>query len=115
MLIKTKFGKRQKKIFVRTFGAVIGSDVGFLEVALDPYEIRIDEKAAVDEEGALTLALGVAGYLSSGNSQVTRLVEFQNKALLAESFNEGRKCRFVSAHNVEASERRRQIRHYRVN
>ena len=106
MLIKTKFGKRQKKIFVRTFGAVIGSDVGFFEVAFDPFEIGIDKETAVDEEGALTLALGVAGYFSAVNGQIARFMEFQGNALLLKSFNDGHKRRSVSPHDVEAFEGR---------
>ena len=88
------------------FGAVKGADVGFFEVAFDPFEIGIDKETAVDEEGALALALGVAGYFSAVNGQIARFMEFQGNVLLLKSFNDGHKRRSVSPHDVEAFEGR---------
>ena len=48
---------------MRALGAIVGADVWFFEVAVDPLEVGGDEEAAVDEDGSVFLGLGVAGDL----------------------------------------------------
>lgn len=76
MLGEAELCEGLKEVFVRTLGAVVGADVGFLEVAVDPLEIGIDEEAAVDEDSSAFLRLGVAGDLFVLDGQVAGLVEF---------------------------------------
>ena len=87
---------------MRALGAVVGADVGFLEVAVDSFEVGIDEEAAVDEDGSVFLRLGVAGDFFVLDGQIAGLVEFQIEALVFEGFDDWREGCFVGAHDVEA-------------
>ena len=99
--------ERLEEVFMRALGAVVGADVRFLEVAVDPLEVGGDEEAAVDEDGSVFLGLGVAGDFFVLDGQIAGLVEFQVEALVFEGFYDGGEGCSVSAHDVEAFKWRR--------
>ena len=80
LVAEAEAGERKEEVFVLARRAVIWTDVGFPEVAGDPGEVRVDEEAAVDEEGVAALGLGVAGDLSVAYGQVAGFVKLQGVA-----------------------------------
>lgn len=106
MRSEAEIGKRKEEIFVAALVAIVGADVGFLEVAGDPCEVGVNKETAVDKDSAVALTLGVPGHFSAAYGEVAGFVELQFQPSPGEGLHNGGKNRLVGAHDVEALEGR---------